>query len=86
MIFDVECVSHKMLQIIEASSEQADNVEVALLGSVDRRNCDRRCTNGEFTKQPFIDVVVNEGRMEKSPLQVAGALTLPAAVFLSAKA
>jgi hypothetical protein len=40
-------------------------------------------TNEELTVTPFIEVDAKDGRIEKRPLQVAGALTLPAADVVS---
>jgi hypothetical protein len=40
-------------------------------------------TNEELTVTPFIEVDAKDGRIGKRPLQVAGALTLPAADVVS---
>lgn len=72
-----------MVKIVEAPTEWPDYIifTVGVVRIIKSTRKEVMGHYGEFTKIPCIDVESKEGLIEKRPLQVAGALTLPAAGY-----
>ena len=71
-----------MLKVPKTSTEWPDHIvlTITMISMEAEHKINEGLPYAEFTKIPRIDVESKEGRIEKRPLQVAGALTLPAAM------
>lgn len=75
---------HKMMKVIKTSTKWTDHIVFAIrsISLIALVELEIMRPYGEFTNIPRMDVELKDGLIEKRPLQVAGALTLPAAVHV----